>query len=361
MTRRGADFAVIMAGGQGTRFWPWSRRKRPKQLLPIAGRRTLLQETVGRLRGLVSLKRTLVVTGAAHAAAVRRQLPSLSPANLIVEPAGRNTAPCIGLAAAAIAARSRDGAMLVLPADHNIADAPGFRAAAARALEIARRQDCLVTLGVRPTYAETGYGYIEVGAELDGGAPRAFDVRRFHEKPERRVAERYVSGGGYLWNAGMFAWRVEVIDAALRRYLPEVAAALAPVRAAAGEGARRRAVRRAYAAIASISIDKGVMERTEGVAVVEADFGWSDVGSWDAMPAVWGTDASGNALRGEVVAIDSTGSVVRGGRRMVALLGVRDLVVVDTDDAILVCRRENAQEVRRVVEELARRKRLDLL
>ncbi len=351
---RPATCVVVMAGGHGTRFWPRSRERLPKQLLAIAGRRSLLQETLRRARRLCSLERTFVVTAAGQQAAVRRQLPALPRANLLVEPVGRNTGPCIALAAEVIRQRHGDATMVVLPADHAIADERRFLQALRRAIRLASERRCLIALGIRPRTAETGYGYIEVGAPMPGPGPRAFWARAFHEKPDRRTAEQYLASGRYLWNSGMFVWRTEVIREALAQYLPAVAAAMAPVGVARTRSERERAIRRAYRGLQSISIDKGVMERAPLVAVVEADFGWSDVGSWAAMPELWGMDGNGNSLRGRGVFVDATGSIVFSPSRVAVLLGVRDLVVVDSEDALLVCHRDRAQEVRQVVEALRR-------
>lgn len=349
-------YAVVMAGGQGTRFWPASRKRRPKQLLPILGRRTMIQETVARLKGIARPAETLVVTGAEQAALVRRQVPALPAANVLVEPVGRNTAPCIALAAEVILAREPDALMVVLPADHAIGDVASFRTALRRAAALAAAGDLLVTIGIRPTYAETGYGYIEVGEALDRRRPAAWRARAFHEKPDRRRAARYCAAGRFLWNSGMFVWRASVVRRAFEEHLPQVAAALRPVGAARSPRQLSLALRRAYRRVESVSIDHGVMEDAENVAVVAGDFGWNDVGSWAAIPDVWGRDADGNSLRGDVLAVEARGNVVLGGKRLVALLGVEDLVVVDSDDALLVCPRARAQDIRGVVEQLRRRR-----
>lgn len=360
--RAGPPFVVIMAGGHGTRFWPRSRRRVPKQLLAIAGRRTMLEQTVARAAGLCRPERILVVTGAEQAGAVRRLLPRVPRGNVIAEPVGRNTAPCIGLAAEIVAAREPDAVLVVLAADHVIRNTRAFRAVIRRAIGLARRDDRLVTLGIRPTRAETGYGYVQVGAPLDEApGPPAFRVAAFHEKPDRARADEYVASGGYLWNSGMFVFRAAAVRRAIARHLPEVAAALAPVGAARTARQRELAIRRAYRRLTGVSIDTGVMERADNVAVVEAGFEWSDVGSWAAMPALWGEDENGNATCGTVVAVDSGANVVFSPKRVVALLGARDLIVVDSDDALLVCRRDRAQDMQRVLDALARRRLQRLL
>jgi mannose-1-phosphate guanylyltransferase len=340
-----------MAGGSGTRFWPRSRVRVPKQLLPIASRRSLLADTIARLRPLVPLARTLVVTGASHAAAVRREARGLPRRNVLVEPQGRNTAAAIALAALRLAVDAPGAVMVVLPADHVITDGTAFRATLGHALDVAERTDMLVTLGVTPTHPETGFGYIQVGPALDGPED-AHVVARFLEKPDHARATALLAQGDVLWNAGIFAWRVERILAELRRWVPDVLEPLEHALRARGATALARAYRR----IPAISIDTGVLERAEKVAVVRAAFPWSDVGSWAAVADLWRDGDQPNAVRGPVVAVDSTGCVIDAGTRLVAVLGVRDLVVVDTPDAILVCPTTRAQDVRLVVDELRRRR-----
>ena len=335
-----------MAGGSGTRFWPRSRRRLPKQLLPVLGSRSLLQETVARLRGVVPASQVLIVTHRDHAAAVRRQLPHLPARNLLSEPVARNTAPCLALAALAIEARAPGATFVSLPADHAIADAAAFRAALLEALAWAAAEPVAVTIGIRPTAPETGYGYVEVGRRRAG---RTAQVRRFVEKPTAARARAFVAGGRHLWNSGMFAWRTTTILGLLDRHLPAVTRSL---RRVMDTPPRRRgaALARAYRRLPAISIDYGVMEHARDVLVVAGDFGWNDVGSWAAL-----ADITGAGSGDHIVPVDAAGSVVFGNGRVVALVGVEDVIVVDTPDALLVCRRDRAQDVRRVVDELARR------
>jgi mannose-1-phosphate guanylyltransferase len=340
--------AVVLAGGKGTRFWPKSRERRPKQLLPIVGERTMVQETIARLDPLVDRANVWAVTGVAHADELRAQLPDVPVDQIVVEPIGRNTAPAIGLAAELIAARDPQAAMIVLPADHHVRDTERFRDVLRRAVEVARRESVLVTIGIAPDAPETGYGYIERGADIPGG----HRVRRFTEKPDRARAEEFLASGRYLWNAGIFVWRVEVIRAALRRHLPEAAEALRDIVAHWGDHAHFAAV---YAALHEVSIDYGVLEKSDSVVVVDGDFGWDDIGSWGAVRRLRSADAEGNVLEGRIVALSSARNYVAGGKRLVALLGVDDLVVVDTEDALLVCAADRVQEVKRILEELERR------
>ena len=353
-------YAVVMAGGQGTRFWPRSRARVPKQLLRMTGRHTLLQQTVRRLLPLCSWRHIIVVCSQEHAAEVRRQLPRVPAGQILIEPIGRNTAPCIALAAEWIAQRVGDAVMIVAPADHVIRDEPRLRATLRQACALAANRACLVTLGIEPTRAETGYGYIETGPVIDRRQPAAAWVQRFHEKPSARVAKHYVAGKRHLWNSGIFVWKASAFRAALQRHLPEVRQTLAGIWSAARGQTQR--LQRAYRALPSVSVDVGIMQPVAAerrsptpVAVVRARFDWNDVGSWGAMPEIWGCDEEGNAAVGTVLPIETTGAVVYSPDRLVALVGVRDLIVVDSPDALLICTRGRAQDVRRVSEVLKQR------
>ena len=347
--------AVILAGGKGTRFWPRSRGARPKQLLPIVSERTMMQETAARLGPMVSPERIWVVTGREHADELRAQLPELEARHVLVEPVGRNTAPAIGLAAHRIAREDPEATMIVLPADHHVAAPDRFRDTLARAAAIASSGDSLVTIGIEPTEPETGYGYIERGEGVGDGAWR---VARFREKPDRKTAESYVASGRFAWNSGMFVWRASAILRALARHLPEVDRKLADVVAAWDDPA---AWEPGYAAIENVSIDYGVLEKHDDVVVVDGEFGWDDIGSWTALARHWPKDERGNVLRGRVLALDSSGNLVVTDKRVAALVGVDDLIVIETPDALLVCRADRAQDVKRVIEELEARGWKDVL
>src|SRR5262245_21666401 len=276
---RSTRFAVVMAGGTGTRFWPRSHRRTPKQLLPILSARSMLQETVRRARIVAPPERTLVITTEELAPAVRRQLPEVPSANVIGEPVGRNTAACIGLAAAKVEQEHPGGIMVVLPADHLVEDLPAFGRAVRLAADLAA-QEHLVTIGVRPTRPETGYGYIEWGTPLRGTRGHAAWAASFTEKPALPKARRYVASGRYLWNSGMFAWRARRILEEMGRLLPTLARCLERIRPALGTPRERRTLRRHYPGLPSISIDYGILERVRRVAVVRGKFDWSDLGSW---------------------------------------------------------------------------------
>jgi len=344
-------WAVIMAGGVGTRFWPASRRSRPKQLLPVVGDRPLLEQTWRRIEPLVGDARVLVVTGREHAAAARAVLADLPGDAMVVEPVGRNTAPCIGLAAQRIASRDPADVLVVLPADHFVADRDAFLSDLRKAVRLADRGH-LVTFGIPPTRPETGYGYIEVGATLGDGAAR---VTRFTEKPDAPTARRWLAGERHLWNSGIFVFRADRILQELGRHVPEQAAALGRIEAARG-GPREVAVLDAeYDSMDGISIDYAVMERADDIVVVRASFPWSDVGHWAAVREVRGVSADESVHRGAVVEIDGRGNVLVGDGGLVAAVGVADTVVVHAGDAVLVCPVERSQDVRAIVDALQER------
>lgn len=346
-------FAVIMAGGKGSRFWPRSREKMPKHLLDIQGERTIIRETVDRIRPLVPPERTLIVTGRSHAAELIRQLPEVPAENILIEPVGRNTAPCIGLAALHIQTRVPDAVMLVLPSDHRIADESTFRKILGEAARMAAEKDLLVTIGIRPTGPETGYGYLEQGDPYpSGGQEEIHRVRSIREKPPVEQAREFLHRGCFLWNSGMFVWRTSTILKAIKQFLPELHRGLLQIRQAIGTEREEEIVGEVYSAQKPISIDYGVMEKAQNVLVVSADFGWSDLGCWDALWEVSGKDENGNAARGTLIGKDAFDCLVHSPGKLVALIGVRDLLVVETDDALLICRRGRSQDVRKVVEAL---------
>lgn len=346
--------AVVMAGGSGTRFWPLSRRRRPKQFLAIGTEKPLLVETVERLAPAVPLERTWIVAGAEHAPAVRDLLPELPAGQLVVEPCARNTAPCIGLAAVHLRRRDPDAVMAVLPADHHIGDRAAFQRLLGAAEERARAGE-IVTIGIRPDRPETGYGYIHYDRK-DTVATRnhvdACRVLRFVEKPPRATAERYLAEGGYLWNSGMFFFTVERILADIRRFLPHLHDALERIAAALTTPDYERVLAEEFAAVEGISIDYGVMEHAEEIRVLPAAIGWNDVGHWAALADFAEKDTQGNVAAGRTILVDAHRNIVHAEGRLVALVGVEDLVVVETADAVLVCPRDRAQDVRQVVARL---------
>jgi mannose-1-phosphate guanylyltransferase len=354
-------YALVMAGGTGTRFWPLSRCSRPKQLLPFAQGRSLLAATVERLAPLVSPERTLVVTSAEVAEAVRAELPRLPGGNVLVEPNVRDTAACVGWVAWRMARSKPEAVMVVLPADHVIPDGSALRTALAAAAATAAARGGLVTLAMRPTRAETGFGYLELGEVVGAAAGRPVQaVKRFVEKPSRERAEEFVAAGHYAWNSGMFAWTVNAIQNAIREHLPELADGLDALIAATDSVGEEEALRRHYPSLPRVSVDFGVMEKAANVWAVGVDFAWSDVGSWAGLFDVLPVKVGGVTL-GDVVALDSEGSVLVSDGPLVAVAGVRDLIVVATRDAVLVVPRDQAQRVKELVEMLRDAGRDDLL
>ncbi len=365
--------AVVMAGGRGERFWPQSRLKRPKQFLNLTGNGTMIQEAVRRILPLVPAERVFVVTGSDYADTVREQLgaikrglgaeaSSVPPENVIVEPEGKNTAPCLGLAASILARRypdRHDLVMVVLAADHLIKDEPEFLRVLGAAAELAAsRRGVHVTLGIWPSYAETGYGYIELAGQVaEDGWITAYAAAHFTEKPDKLKAQRFLAGRKHLWNSGMFVWRVDTLRQSIDQHLPGLAAGLRIVdealavetspAVAAAEVAG--AIRAAYQLAEPVSIDYGIMEKVSDIMVLPGNFGWDDVGSWLALERILPADGHENVVVGSHIGIDTTGCIVFSEKRLVATVGVENLIVVETDDATLICRKERAQEVKRVL------------
>lgn len=358
------EVAVIMAGGRGERFWPLSREVRPKQFLKLLGTQTMLQATVARLDSLVRPENIYIVTGERYADLVRRQLPKVPPANILVEPQGRDTAPCIGLASVFVrrAYPEADPVMVVLPADHMVGDLPVFLRTLQLAVEVARKEDVLVCIGIRPTRPETGYGYIKYGKPLqagDGEIP-VYRAEKFTEKPDLATAQAFLQDGGYLWNSGMFVWRLSVLEKALATHLPELASGLAELAARLEAGGKWDDV---FSCLPRISIDYGVMEKANNVVVVAGSFSWDDVGTWSALSRVYQKDAMGNVVAhfrarnggraaARPILLNSRGCVVYNGHRLLAAVGVEDLIIVDTKDALLVCKKQEEQKLKELLLQL---------
>ncbi|MBI3693608.1 MAG: mannose-1-phosphate guanylyltransferase [Acidobacteria bacterium] len=337
-----------MAGGRGTRFWPRSRRSRAKQVLPVLGAASLIQQTVERLRPLVAPERFLIITNRHLREEMVRQLPEVPAEQIIAEPAQRNTAPCIGLAARILLERDPEAVMGVFPSDHVISRPGKFRQVLRRACRVAAAGH-LVVLGIEPRWPETGYGYIEFPRGGRSGAGPV-PVRRFREKPDLATARRFVRSGNFCWNSGMFVWKAAVIDQALRTYLPRTAAAL------------DEPLETGYPKCENISIDYGVLEKAPNIVGFRCgDLGWNDVGSWNAVYDLLPHDRQGNVARSEALFRDATESYVDAPGKLVALVGVEDLIVVETQDALLVARRDRAQDVGEVVKILEKQGRDDLL
>jgi len=342
-----------MAGGIGARFWPRSRKAHPKQFLNVFGEATLIQNTLARLQGVIDPKNCFVVTNARYVDQTADQLPALPLGNILAEPVSKNTAPCIAYSAFKLASQDPDATMVVLPADHVIANVRAFQEVLAVAIERAQENGALVTIGVEPTHPATGYGYIQREAP-DGDGILASRVRTFAEKPNQATAERFIDSGDFLWNSGMFVWRAHTILEAIEALMPDLYEAFQPLEHAIGTRGEDAAVADAFHACKSMSIDYGVMERAPKVYVVPGAFGWSDVGDWRAVYDLTEKDGQGNAIRGKALVHSSSRCLVTSANRLVVLVGMHDTMVVDTEDAVLVCHRETAQHVKGVVEQLGR-------
>ncbi len=354
MTELDKAYAVIMAGGSGTRFWPLSRRSRPKQFLPLGpDDRSLLRSTAERVWEVFPPNRTWVVTGESQRELVEKELPELHGEQILAEPVGRNTAPCIGWAASHIQRQDKDAIMAVLPADHYISETEGYVDSLRRGLEAATHGD-YVTIGIRPTRAETGYGYIEVGGELD---PGVFRARRFVEKPNRQRAEQFVASDRFLWNSGIFFFLASRILEAIDQHLPGLGDELKRYDEAARAGNEADAIRATYANLPAVSIDHGIMEKVDAVSVVPGSFPWSDLGSWTSAWELARQDEHENVVPDDGICVDAHRNYVHApSGKLIALVGVDDLVVVDSGDALLIVPRDRAQDVREVVAKLRERK-----
>jgi mannose-1-phosphate guanylyltransferase len=345
--------AIILAGGSGTRFWPLSRKRRPKQLLALEGERSLLRDTVDRLRPLVEPANVWVCTTRVLAEDVRRELPDVPPDQILLEPEGRNTAPAIGWSVRSMPEEARRDVVVVLPSDHRVGDPAAFRDTLARAARAVKREDRVMTLGVTPRWPETGYGYLELEEGSDEDGVRR--VRRFVEKPDLPAAERYVASGNHLWNAGIFLFRGTTLLEILGRLQPELARGLEEIAEAPDR------VAELYPQLPADSIDYAVMEKLDSIATLPLDCGWSDLGSWAALDEILPRDEHGNTGRGDTLALDAEGNLLVSDQGTIAVLGVSGLVVVRTGDSVLVLPKARSQEVKRLVDELKSRGREDLL
>ncbi len=358
-------YTVIMAGGVGSRFWPRSREKNPKQLLEIVGDSTMIQNTVRRLSGFVEEKNIFVVTNKLQRNAIAKQLPNIPGENIIVEPMGRNTAPCIGLAALFIERLDPGGIMVVLPADHIIGNVEEFLRVLKVSSEVAQATSGLVTIGIHPTHPETGYGYIQVKDKTEESTPvnrdGVFEVKTFAEKPNYATALKFLESGDFYWNSGMFIWRTDVILGEIQRSLPELYTQLRNLQPSIGTSMFDHNLETMYGLIRGISIDYGVMEKARKVYAVKGDFGWNDLGSWDEVARISPKDEQGNFAFGKVISVNSRNTYIHTSDKLVAAVGVDDLIIINTPDAILVCRKGESQNVKEVVDYLRRKQMNDYL
>lgn len=350
--------AVIMAGGRGERFWPKSRNNRPKQFLSLTSDgETMIQKTVKRLSPLVSAEDIFIVTNVAYADLVNDQLPDVPRENILCEPCARNTAPCIAFAAAIIQKKYGDAMMLVLSSDHLIGYENIYIKTLQTAIRTAEEGNNLVTIGITPAYPETGYGYINFGKE----AGDAYEVERFVEKPDLPTAKKYLASGKYLWNSGMFVWKASAIMYNMKQFMPEIHDGAVRIGDSYGTDSYEETLIKEFTAFTSESVDFGIMEKASDIYTIPGSFGWDDVGSWLAVERINETDDKKNYFDGDVIAVDSERTTVCGGKRLVAAIGTRDIVIVDTDDVLLVCSKNNTQDVKKVIAQLKEHGRNDLV
>jgi mannose-1-phosphate guanylyltransferase len=354
-------YIVIMAGGKGTRFWPRSRTSTPKQLLDIIGEKTMIQETVERILPVAPKDKIFIVTNREQFNELKAQLPDLPAGNIIIEPVGKNTAPCICLAATRIQKEDSEAIMAVLPSDHYIGDNNAFLRCLEKAEEAAKSSNSLITIGISPRGPETGYGYIEFAEQYRSEFNDLFRVISFHEKPDIKKAVEFIKNGNYLWNSGMFVWKASAILNEIQKNLPGIYKNIINVQPFWDTSKIFDMIDYAYKKIESISIDYGVLEKSKNVLTLKGDFDWNDIGSWSAIYDISNKDNDSNVLRGDVISIGSKNVFVYSPKKLTAVIGLKDIIVVETDDALLVCDRNNAQDVKQVVDVLSRRGREDYL
>lgn len=354
-------YSVIIAGGGGTRFWPLSRQEHPKQLLNLSGDDALINETIKRINCLSDNENLFVVTNEKQMKLLEETVGDMCKhTNILPEPIARNTAAAIGYAAFNIMKKQGDGIMCVYPADHYIKNEVEFNNILNKAIKVAEEKEKLVTVGITPTFPSTGYGYINYennGLENDAD----YDVIEFVEKPNYDTAKKYIESGKYLWNSGMFVWKISKILEDFKRYLPKVYYKLEELSDFIGTDKEEEKIQEIYPTIPSISIDYGIMERSNDVVVVPGDFGWNDVGSWDSLGAIYPTDEEGNIKRGENITIDTKNSIIYSDDKLVTTIGVSDLIVVATNDAVMVCKKDKAQDVKKIVDVLKEKDRQEYI
>ena len=343
--------ALIMAGGRGERFWPKSRKNLPKQFLSLTDDgKTMIQLTVQRISPLVDLEDIYIATNKDYKKLVMEQLPGLPEQNILCEPVGRNTAPCIGLGAMHISKKYEDAVMFVLPSDHLIKFKDVYCEVLKEAKQIAEKEENLVTIGITPNYPETGYGYIKfIPSEKEGNGNK---VERFVEKPNLDLAKQYVASGEYLWNSGMFTWKVSTILKKLEAYMPETYEGLLKIREAIGTPEENEVLEKEFFAMKSDSIDYGVMEKAEDIYTLPGNFGWDDVGSWLAVERVKKVNEEGNVIDGNVTTVKTENCIIQGGDKLIATVGLKDIIVVDTADALLISTKQDEGDIKKVLEQL---------
>ena len=345
---------VIMAGGKGERFWPKSRINSPKQFLSLTDDgKSMIQHTVERLKDIVEFENIYVVTNELYKGLVNQHIPEIPKENIIVEPVAKNTAPCIGLAAIHIAKKNPESKMIVLPADHLIKFNEIFTDTLRTALDVVENGDNLATIVITPNYPETGYGYINFkrGDSLPN-IKNVYEVLKFEEKPNIEKAKEYLASGQYLWNSGMFIWKASTILKCFKEFLPEIYSGLQVIATSIGTNDYEKVLKEEFVKLPSESIDYGVMEKAENIYVIPGNFGWDDVGSWLSIERIKKSNQDGNVINGNVISIKTKNTVVQGGKKLIATIGLEDMIIVDTEDAILICNKDNTQEVKEVINNL---------
>lgn len=343
-------YAVIMAGGVGSRFWPRSKKKMPKQLLNIFGTNTMIQETVERLDGIVPEENIFIITNKIQKDEIVKQLPNVPKENIVEEPFGRNTAACIGLASVIIKSKCEDAVTLILPADHIIKDIEDYHRTLKEAAEYASKSKGLVTIGIKPTRPETGYGYIQM--EEDEVEDHIHKVYTFAEKPNYATAVRFLESGDFYWNSGMFIWHVEAILNEIEKYMPDLQEGLNELIPSINTAEFYTTLANVYGKLRNISIDYGIMEKSQNVYLIKGEFSWSDVGSWEEVYQLSDKDENGNAVTGNIFTEMTVDSYIYSPDKFTSVIGVENLIIINTDDALLVCRRDKSQDVKKIVDHL---------
>ena len=348
------NYALIMCGGSGSRFWPKSRKAYPKQFLNPLGSDTMIQSTFSRISNLIPIENIYVVTNKNYVDIILRQLPELKADNLIVEPMQKETATCIGHSAVRLMKKDPEAVMIVLPSDHHIENEKEFISTLQQGMLIAETSKSLITIGVKPTRPETAYGYIQTGKKVDGEWPiDTYKVKRFTEKPNKEKALEFIEKGRYLWNSGMFIWKASSLIKQYKKHLPDVYESLKKIRDGLGSDNETSVIEAEYEKIEGISIDYGIMEKSKDVCVMECNFKWDDIGNWTAMERYMDKDDWGNQIKGKFIHMDARDCIVCGEKRLIAAIGINDLVIVDTDDVLLICRRERDQDIKELLNKLS--------
>jgi len=351
-------YCVIMAGGSGTRFWPYSRHTRPKQLLNIVGETTMLQMTVDRLKKINTVQDIFIVTREDLAETIKAEVEGVKPENIIIEPSGKNTAPCIGLSALKIAKLQDDAVMGIFPADHVIVGHKQFEKTITTAKHVARKKDALVTIGIKPTFPSTGYGYIQYDSESDVDHLDAYSVKVFAEKPHLSLAEKFIDSGDFLWNSGMFIWQVDTFFKNLQKYMPELNGKLQKIDKLISQ---EKDFADIWEGIDPESIDYGIMEKADNVYLIKAEFEWSDLGSWNTVYNYSHKNAEGNAVKGEGIILDGKNNFIQSDNKLTAIVGMDNIVVVNTEDATLVIPKDRVEDVKTLVAEIKKQGKKELL